>query len=75
MCLKELLRIEKGWLPNKEGYSLYIRPFIFSSSHNLGIAPPTRTTISVIMSPCGPYFPTGLPLAVRLHQGMSALAC
>lgn len=59
-CLKELLRLEKGWLPNKEGYSLYIRPFMFSSANTLGIGPPSRTTMSIILSPCGPYFPTGM---------------
>lgn len=30
-CLKELLRADRGWLPSKEGYALYVRPFAFSS--------------------------------------------
>lgn len=25
-CIKELLKIEKDWIPNERGYSLYIRP-------------------------------------------------
>lgn len=70
-CLKELLRLEKGWLPNKEGYSLYIRPFMFSSANTLGIGPPSRTTMSIILSPCGPYFPTGLrPVRLFVDEHM-----
>lgn len=41
-CLKELLRIDKAWLPRQEGYSMYIRPFAFSSAHHLGIVKPSR---------------------------------
>ena len=58
-CLKELLRVERQWLPEREGYSLYIRPYMFSSSHSIGISRPTRSTIAVILSPVGPYFATG----------------
>ncbi|KAK9823971.1 hypothetical protein WJX72_006714 [[Myrmecia] bisecta] len=59
-CLKELLKLEKRWLPDKEGYSIYIRPFAFSSTHTLGVAAPSRTTLGVILSPVGPYFRSGL---------------
>lgn len=58
-CLKELLRLERQWLPEREGYSLYIRPFMFSSSHSIGIGRPTRSNIVIMLSPVGPYFQTG----------------
>ena len=51
--------MERQWLPEREGYSLYIRPFMFSSSHSIGIGRPTRSTIAVMLSPVGPYFQTG----------------
>lgn len=25
-CIKQLLRLEKSWIPKEKGYSLYIRP-------------------------------------------------
>lgn len=58
-CLKALLRLDESWLPDRDGYSLYIRPFMFASSFSLGIAPPSRTTITIVCSPVGPYFPSG----------------
>lgn len=71
-CLKELLRLERGWLPEREGYSLYIRPFMFGSSHSLGISRPTRSTIAIMLSPVGPYFQTGAGVAVAQHVHMSS---
>jgi branched-subunit amino acid aminotransferase/4-amino-4-deoxychorismate lyase len=62
-CLKALLRVDDSWLPEKEGYSLYLRPFIFASSYSLGVFPPSRTTLMVICSPVGPYFSDGALLA------------
>lgn len=30
-CLKELLKLDKDWIPRREGYSLYIRPTAIST--------------------------------------------
>jgi len=59
LCLKELLRVDKDWIPNKRGYSLYLRPTIISTTPFLGVAPPTDAKFYVICSPVGPYYPTG----------------
>lgn len=58
-CLQELLRVERAWLPEREGYSLYLRPFMFAASHSVGIGRPSRTTLAAMLSPVGPYFQTG----------------
>jgi branched-subunit amino acid aminotransferase/4-amino-4-deoxychorismate lyase len=58
-CLKELLRVDRRWLPDREGYALYVRPFMFSSSHSLGVGRPERSTLAIMLSPVGPYFATG----------------
>lgn len=59
LCLNELLRIDKDWIPNKRGYSLYLRPTIISTTPFLGVAPPTDAKFYIIASPVGPYYPTG----------------
>ena len=38
-CLKELISVEKDWVPHTEGASLYIRPFIFAVDPFLGVHP------------------------------------
>lgn len=57
--LKELLRVDKDWIPNKFGYSLYIRPTLISTTPFLGVAPASDAKFFIICSPVGPYYPTG----------------
>ncbi len=68
-----LLRLDRPWLPQAPGYSMYIRPVAFSSAGSLGMAPPARTTLMILLSPAGPYFETGAPL--RLLAGGGGDGC
>lgn len=36
-CVKELIRIDKSWIPKEDGYSLYIRPTYIATHPFLGI--------------------------------------
>eukprot|EP00461_Guttulinopsis_vulgaris_P001782 UN01782 len=58
-CLQEYLKIDKDWIPNKFGYSLYLRPTLVSTTPFLGVSPPTHAKFFIIASPVGPYYPTG----------------
>lgn len=35
-CLKQLLRLDSSWIPEKDGYSIYIRPTAIGTSPTLG---------------------------------------
>ena len=54
-CLKELISVEKDWVPHTEGASLYIRPFIFAVDPFLGVHPGEHYLFMIILSPSGPY--------------------
>jgi branched-chain amino acid aminotransferase len=58
-CLKELIRIDSDWIPEGEGYSLYIRPTGISTHPSIGVSTPTSARVFIIMSPVGPYYPEG----------------
>lgn len=58
--LMELLRIEKDWVPSKDGESLYIRPFIFAVDPFLGVKPGDQYLFVIILSPSGAYYESGL---------------
>ncbi|MBM7825737.1 branched-chain amino acid aminotransferase [Arcanobacterium pluranimalium] len=65
----DLVRADQRWVPNGEGASLYLRPFIFASESFLGVRAATRYEYVVIASPSGPYFPNGFkPIAVWVDQ-------
>ncbi|KAF7789876.1 hypothetical protein EIP86_000824 [Pleurotus ostreatoroseus] len=63
--IKKLIRIDKHWIPDQEGYSLYIRPAMIGTEAALGIHPPKDALLFVICSPVGPYYPDGFkPVAL-----------
>lgn len=59
-ALKELIKVEKDWVPHSEGTSLYIRPFIFAVDPFLGVHPAKKLYYMVILAPSGAYYPGGL---------------
>ncbi|NLT08346.1 MAG: branched-chain amino acid aminotransferase [Ruminococcus sp.] len=59
-CLMELLKVEKDWVPSKEGESLYIRPFIIAVDPFLGVKPGEHYLFMIILSPSGAYYESGL---------------
>ncbi|KZT06788.1 branched-chain amino acid aminotransferase II [Laetiporus sulphureus 93-53] len=63
--IKRLVRLDKDWIPDRPGYSLYIRPTLIGSQPAIGIAPPSEAILFVICSPVGPYYPNGFkPVAL-----------
>jgi branched-chain amino acid aminotransferase len=58
-CIAELVRLDERWIPEGEGYSLYIRPTVIATHRFLGVAPPDNLLLYVITCPVGPYYRTG----------------
>jgi branched-chain amino acid aminotransferase len=58
-CIKSLVRIDERWIPEGEGYSLYLRPTVIATHKFLGLAAPDSLLLYVITSPVGPYYKTG----------------
>lgn len=57
--LKQLLQLDQRWIPEGDGYSLYIRPTVIATHPFLGLAAPTELLLYVITCPVGPYYPSG----------------
>jgi branched-chain amino acid aminotransferase len=54
--MKQLVALDKNWIPEKEDHSLYIRPFMFSSDEMIGVRPSLNYKFMIILSPTGPYY-------------------
>lgn len=54
--MKQLIAVDKDWIPKKENHSLYIRPFMFATDQYLGVRPSHTYKFIIILSPSGPYF-------------------
>lgn len=58
-CIKELIKVDRDWIPEGDGFSLYIRPTAISTHPYLGVCAAEASKIFVILSPVGPYYPEG----------------
>jgi len=59
-ALKQLVNLDKDWVPSAEGTSLYIRPFIISTEPYLGVAASKSYKLMIILSPVGSYYKEGI---------------
>jgi branched-chain amino acid aminotransferase len=58
-ALKQLLVIEKDWVPSTPGTSLYIRPTIIATDPFLGVRASHTYRYFIILSPVGAYYAEG----------------
>ncbi|GAB7050517.1 branched-chain amino acid aminotransferase [Catenuloplanes indicus] len=58
--LRELITIDRDWIPTGEDGSLYLRPFMYASEVFLGVRPAREYLYVVIASPVGAYFSGGI---------------
>ncbi len=65
--LKKLLEVDKAWVPQVTGTSLYIRPFMFGTEAALGVHPSASYKFIIITSPVGAYYNKPLKLKVETH--------
>jgi len=65
-ALKELISLEKAWVPSMKDTSLYIRPFIIATDPYIGVRPSDTYKFFIILSPVGAYYPEGFK-PVRIY--------
>ncbi|API91202.1 MULTISPECIES: branched-chain amino acid aminotransferase [Virgibacillus] len=68
-ALKQLIYLDKEWIPTAEGTSLYIRPFIISTEPYIGVAPSHQYKFVIILSPVGAYYKEGInPVKIAVEN-------
>ncbi|MBK8503627.1 MAG: branched-chain amino acid aminotransferase [Saprospiraceae bacterium] len=55
-AIRQLVYIEKNWIPNMAGSALYIRPFMFATDEFLGVAPSETYKFIIMTLPVAPYY-------------------
>ncbi len=57
--ITRLVAVDRDWVPEGEGRSLYLRPTMIATQAALGVAPTTEARMFCIASPVGPYYAKG----------------
>ena len=63
--MKQLIKLDIDWIPNKQHHSLYIRPFMFSTDEMIGVKPSSKYKFMIILSPTGPYYSAPMRIYVE----------
>ncbi|MEM0953101.1 MAG: branched-chain amino acid aminotransferase [Pseudomonadota bacterium] len=70
-AMRQLVALEKDWVPSDEGSSLYIRPAMIATTPRLGLGAADHYLHFIIVGPAGPYYPEGFnPVSVYVSDEM-----
>jgi branched-chain amino acid aminotransferase len=64
--MKQLINLDKDWIPTKPDSSLYIRPFMIATDPFLGVRPSMKYKFMIVLGPSGPYF--SAPMKILIEQ-------
>lgn len=68
-AIKALVKVDEAWIPQDNGTSLYIRPFIIATDEFLGVSPSKTYKFIIILSPSGAYYESGLdPVGIWIED-------
>jgi branched-chain amino acid aminotransferase len=70
--LRELIRLDRRWVPADDGCSLYIRPTLIGTEAFLGVRPSRQISFFILLSPVGSYY-SGAGETVRIMVEEHAL--
>lgn len=71
-CVRKLVEVENAWIPNKPGYSLYIRPFMFATDEFVGIRPSDTYKFIIFACPVGAYYSEPVNVKIEEHYTRAA---
>ena len=63
--MKQLIALDKNWIPQRHDYSLYIRPLMFASDEVIGVKPSDNYKFVIMLSPTGPYYASPMRIYVE----------
>ena len=73
--IRQLVKVDRAWVPSGGEMSLYLRPFMFASEKFLGVRAAQQVTYALIASPAGAYFAGGLkPVSIWVAQDFTRAA-
>jgi len=68
-AVKQLITVDKDWVPSSPGTSLYVRPNIIATEPFLGLRPANEYLLYIITGPVGPYYPEGFaPVKIMVED-------
>jgi branched-chain amino acid aminotransferase len=64
--MRQLIELDRDWVPEADGSSLYIRPFMIATDEFIGVRPADEFKFLIITSPAGAYY--AQPIKLYVHE-------
>jgi len=58
-AVKELVLLDRAWIPTSDGTALYIRPTMIATEPSLGVKPSNQYLFYIVLCAVGAYYPEG----------------
>ncbi len=71
-AIRKLVEVDANWVTDKEGYSLYIRPYMFATDEYVGIKASDTYKFMIITSPVGAYYSEPVRIKIEEHYTRAA---
>lgn len=70
--LESFVALEKEWVSNREGYSLYLRPFMIATEAHVGVKASDTYKFVVFACPVGAYYKEPVNIKIEEHYTRAA---
>jgi len=71
--VRKMVEIDGDWVPKEEGFSLYLRPFMFATDEFIGIRPSETYKFMIFTCPVGAYYSKPVNVKVEEYYTRAAL--
>ena len=71
--LKQLIELDKDWIPVGSGMSLYLRPFMIADDPFLGVKPSGSYKFMIITSPSASYYSGAVKVKIETNYSRAAV--
>lgn len=71
--LRTLIDLDRGWVPDVDGASLYIRPFMFATDEYIGVKPSENYRFMIFTCPVGAYYSGAVKVKIETHYSRSII--
>lgn len=71
-ALSRLIDLDQGWVPQQEGFTLYIRPFMFASDAFIGMQASETYTFIIFTCPVGAYYSGSVRVKIEMKYVRAA---
>lgn len=71
--IRQLVALDKAWVPDEEGKALYVRPFLIADEEFLGVKPSSKYKFMIITSPTAGYYSGAVDVKVETKYSRACL--